>query len=103
MSKRHRIAPAHIPSSTYRVQLNRQFTFSQAAETVDYLDDLGVTDLYCSPFLMARPGSMHGYDITRHCSLNPEIGTREEFDKLSEELRERRMGWVQDIVPNHMA
>jgi (1->4)-alpha-D-glucan 1-alpha-D-glucosylmutase len=102
MPKRHRLAPAHIPTSTYRVQLNREFTFEQATELVDYLNDIGISDLYASPFLMARPGSMHGYDITSHARLNPEIGTREEFNRLSDALRQHNMGLIADVVPNHM-
>src|SRR3954454_19586870 len=78
MARRYRIAPARIPASTYRVQLNHRFTFSQAADIADYLHDLGVGSLYASPFLMAHPDSLHGYDITRHCRLNPEIGSRED-------------------------
>ena len=102
MARRYRIAPAHVPASTYRLQLNLHFTFSQATEIIDYLDELGVTDLYASPFLMARPGSLHGYDITRHDRLNPEIGTRDEFNRMSDTLQEHRMGLIADVVPNHM-
>ena len=82
MARRYRIAPAHLPASTYRVQLNHHFTFNDATAIVDYLRELGITDLYVSPFLMARPGSLHGYDITNHALLNPEIGTRDDFNRL---------------------
>src|SRR5262249_43694747 len=102
MARRHRIAPPHVPCSTYRVQLNAGFNFESAADIVDYLDDIGVTGLYASPFLMARPGSMHGYDITRHGQLNPEIGDREDFNRMSDELGRHRMGLIADVVPNHM-
>ena len=102
MPKRYRIAPAHVPVSTYRVQLNHNFTFAQATELAPYLESLGITCLYTSPFLMARPGSLHGYDITRHTELNPEIGSREDFNRLSDALLQRRMTLLADIVPNHM-
>jgi (1->4)-alpha-D-glucan 1-alpha-D-glucosylmutase len=91
-----------IPRSTYRLQLNRGFTFRDAAEIVPYLHALGVGDLYASPYLQARPGSIHGYDITDHGSLNPEIGTEEEHTRLAGRLREHGMGHLLDIVPNHM-
>ncbi len=94
--------PLHIPSSTYRLQLNRQFTFNDALDLVDYLDALGIGDCYLSPFFMAAPGSTHGYDITNPNRINPEIGTREEFQRLSECLKQRGMGVVADVVPNHM-
>jgi len=93
---------AHIPRATYRLQLNQNFTFAQAAELVPYLAALGVSHVYCSPYLRARAGSMHGYDIIDHNSLNPEIGSREDFEHFVAVLRAHGMGQVLDIVPNHM-
>ncbi|HWY21332.1 MAG TPA: malto-oligosyltrehalose synthase [Candidatus Acidoferrum sp.] len=92
-----------IPLATYRLQLNRDFTFAQATAIVPYLSALGVSHCYISPCLKARPGSMHGYDIVDHNSLNPEIGTREEFDGFVSALHQHGMGLILDIVPNHMA
>ena len=92
----------HVPSSTYRIQFNAGFTFRDATRIVPYLARLGIGDLYASPYLQARPGSLHGYDIVDHGSLNREIGTEEEHARLSEALREHGMGQLLDIVPNHM-
>ncbi len=100
-AKRHPGA-GRVPVSTYRLQLNHSFTFRDAAGVVPYLAELGVSDLYASPYLQARPGSMHGYDITNHESLNPEIGTEEEHARMTSLLREHGMGHLLDIVPNHM-
>src|SRR5580693_6500339 len=94
--------PIYTPAATYRVQFNRAFTFEQARCIAGYLDALGITDLYASPFLMARPGSIHGYDITDHSRFNPEIGDRDSFLRLSNELQRRGMGLILDVVPNHM-
>ena len=91
-----------IPRATYRLQLNRDFTFVQATAIVPYLATLGVSHCYISPFLKARPGSMHGYDIVDHNSLNPEIGSLTEFDRFVTTLHECGMGLIADIVPNHM-
>jgi (1->4)-alpha-D-glucan 1-alpha-D-glucosylmutase len=91
-----------MPRATYRLQLNRDFTFVQATAIVPYLATLGVSHCYISPFLKARPGSMHGYDIVDHNSLNPEIGSLEEFDRFVTTLHECGMGLIADIVPNHM-
>lgn len=102
MANQVREQPFHIPSSTYRLQLNRHFTFRQAIELVDYLCSIGIGDCYLSPFLMAAEGSMHGYDITNPSRINPEIGSREELAHLSESLRMRGMGILADVVPNHM-
>ena len=102
MNRRASLEPAYVPGSTYRLQLNLRFTFTQAAAVVAYLDDLGITDCYTSPFLMAHPGSMHGYDVTDHTRFNPEIGSEEQFTEFAERLKQRGMGLVVDVVPNHM-
>ena len=91
-----------LPLATYRLQLNREFTFNQARAIVPYLARLGVSHVYASPILKARPGSMHGYDVTDHTQLNPELGTREEFDALVAALHEHGLDLVVDIVPNHL-
>src|SRR6266550_160288 len=91
-----------IPSSTYRLQFNRWFTFAQAREIVPYLDALGVSDAYASPYFQARPESLHGYDITDHNKLNAAIGSRAEYDAWIADLHARGMGQVLDFVPNHM-
>lgn len=93
---------ARIPDSTYRLQFNRFFKFLDARDIIHYLHDLGISDIYASPYLGAKKGSMHGYDIVDHNVLNPEIGTTEEFDEFTTECRKYGMGQILDIVPNHM-
>lgn len=93
---------ARIPRATYRIQLNKEFRFADATRIVPYIAALGVSHLYCSPIYAARPGSMHGYDITDHSTLNPELGTRADFDTLVTALHEHDMGMIVDIVPNHL-
>ena len=83
--------------------MNRDFGFPAARDAVGYLHDLGVTDAYLSPIFKAREGSTHGYDVVDHGEVNPELGTRGEMEAFAGALRERSMGWLQDIVPNHMA
>src|SRR5438477_1638816 len=91
-----------IPTCTYRLQFNRQFTFAQAREIVPYLHALGVSDAYASPYFQARAESLHGYEITDHNKLNATIGSREEYDAWVTELHAHQMGQVLDFVPNHM-
>jgi (1->4)-alpha-D-glucan 1-alpha-D-glucosylmutase len=91
-----------IPTSTYRVQFNRQFTFAQARSLVPYLHALGLGDCYASPYFQARAESLHGYDITDHNKLNEAIGSREDYDAWIAELHAHGMGQVLDFVPNHM-
>jgi len=91
-----------IPLATYRLQLNSGCTFEDVARLVPYLDALGITDLYASSYLAARPGSRHGYDIVDHQTLNPEIGSPETYERMVSVLRERSMGHILDVVPNHM-
>ena len=91
-----------IPTCTYRLQFNRWFTFAQAREIVAYLDALGVSDVYASPYFQASPDSLHGYDIADHNKLNAAIGSRADFDAWVEQLQAHGMGQVLDFVPNHV-
>src|ERR1700731_1500349 len=91
-----------IPTATYRLQLNRKFTFNQASEIIPYLASLGISDIYSSPFYRSRPDSPHGYDVTNHNELNPAIGTLEDFAGFTARLKEQGMGHITDFVPNHM-
>ena len=95
-------AQALIPRATYRVQLHRDFTLDDAAAIVPYLARLGISHLYCSPLLRARPGSRHGYDVVDHREINPELGGRAALQRLAAALHTQGMGLILDIAPNHM-
>ncbi|MBD2091627.1 malto-oligosyltrehalose synthase [Microcoleus sp. FACHB-1515] len=92
-----------IPTATYRLQFHSGFPFGAAQEIIDYIADLGISDVYASPIFKARSGSTHGYDVVDPNQLNPELGTSEDFTALMEAVQGRSLGWLQDIVPNHMA
>ncbi len=92
-----------VPIATYRIQFSPSFGFRSAKEVVPYLAELGISDVYASPIFKARKGSPHGYDVVDPNRLSPELGTQAEFDEVIESVKARRMGWLQDIVPNHMA
>ena len=94
--------PPAIPSSTYRLQFNASFTFADATAIVDYLDALGVSHCYASSYLKAVPGSTHGYDVADPTQLNPEIGDERSLLRWVAALRDRGMGHILDVVPNHM-
>lgn len=91
-----------VPRATYRLQLHAGFGFAAAAAIVPYLAELGVSHVYASPFLKARPGSTHGYDIVDHGALNPELGNEAEFERFVAALRTAHLGLILDFVPNHM-
>lgn len=91
------------PSSTYRLQFHAGFTFKQLQDILDYLHDLGISTIYASPIFKAAPGSQHGYDVTDPHQINPSIGTVEELRAIHQQLQQKQMTWLQDIVPNHMA
>jgi (1->4)-alpha-D-glucan 1-alpha-D-glucosylmutase len=95
-------ARRRFPESTYRLQFHADFTFRDAEALAPYLDDLGVTDCYASPYLKSRPGSKHGYDISEHRVLNPHIGAEKDYDAFVAALHRRGLGQVLDVVPNHM-
>src|SRR6266481_3996866 len=90
------------PLSTYRLQFHAGFLFEHARRMVGYLHALGISHVYSSPILKARAGSQHGYDITDHNQLNPEVGSYEQLQDLVRELKNYGMGQVLDFVPNHM-
>jgi len=92
-----------VPIATYRLQFNHAFTFKDALRIIPYLAELGISHIYASPIFKAKKGSLHGYDIADHNMLNDEIGSYTDFENLIAKVNEYRMGWVQDIVPNHMA
>jgi (1->4)-alpha-D-glucan 1-alpha-D-glucosylmutase len=94
--------PPAIPIATYRLQLTADFGFEQAAEIVPYLNALGITHLYASPFMRSRKGSTHGYDIVDHTRLNPELGGEAGFGRLSRALKLHDLGLILDFVPNHV-
>jgi (1->4)-alpha-D-glucan 1-alpha-D-glucosylmutase len=92
-----------IPAASYRVQFNPSFGFREAKKIVPYLAELGISDLYASPIFKARTGSLHGYDVVDPNQLNPQLGNKSHFGQLMMALKTHGMGWLQDIVPNHMA
>lgn len=92
-----------IPSSTYRIQFHHGFTFKHLLSIAAYLEELGITAVYSSPILASVKGSEHGYDGIDPTSINPEIGTIDEFRQVATDLQNRGIGWIQDIVPNHLA
>jgi (1->4)-alpha-D-glucan 1-alpha-D-glucosylmutase len=100
---RHPARGRPAPTATYRLQLSPGFTFADAEDTVDHLWALGVSHVYLSPVLQAAPGSTHGYDTVDHTRVSAELGGAEGLRRLVARLRERGLGAVADIVPNHMA
>ncbi|MBW8869568.1 MAG: malto-oligosyltrehalose synthase, partial [Acidobacteriales bacterium] len=94
---------ARVPHSTYRLQLHAGFTFDDAIAIAPYLKSLGVSHVYCSPYLQAAPGSKHGYDVVDHQCINTELGGEEAHQRFCDRLAELGLGQILDIVPNHMA
>ena len=90
------------PVSTYRLQLNRDFPFDRASAILPYLARLGITHVYCSPFLTARSGSSHGYDVVDYTGINPELGGDASFERFCATLTAEGLGLILDFVPNHM-
>ncbi len=89
--------------STYRVQLSPDFGFREAAGLVPYLSRLGISHMYCSPYLQASSGSTHGYDVVDHSKVSEQLGGAEAHSALCSALRAANMGHIVDVVPNHMA
>ncbi|HEX2956063.1 MAG TPA: malto-oligosyltrehalose synthase [Chitinispirillaceae bacterium] len=92
-----------IPDATYRLQFNAEFTFEDAENRLEYLKHLGISHIYASPILKSRNGSMHGYDIVDYNVISERTGGMSGFERLTDKVKQLDMGWIQDIVPNHMA
>lgn len=90
------------PVSTYRIQFQKSFSFRDFENIIEYLKRLGVSTIYASPVFESTSASVHGYDVLNPHSTNPEIGTKQQLANISTQLKENDMGWLQDIVPNHM-
>jgi len=91
-----------VPRATYRLQFHKGFGFAAAAALAPYLARLGISHVYASPYLKARPGSPHGYDIVDHRQLNPELGGVPDFRAMTAAFRQHGLGQILDFVPNHM-
>ena len=91
-----------MPRATYRLQFNKDFGFADAAALAPYLAGLGISHIYASPYLRARPGSTHGYDIVSHTELNPELGTAETYAHMVAAFKAHGLSQILDFVPNHM-
>jgi len=97
------LAHVYAPTSVYRLQFNRDFTFKKATEVVPQLAEMGIGAVYCSPYFESLPGSGHGYDITNPNKINPELGSRVDYDLFCESLKRHGLGHIVDVVPNHMS
>lgn len=69
-------------------------------EKLDYLKELGVTAIWCSPFYDS-PNDDNGYDIRDYQKIMQEFGTMEDFDRLLDEIHKRDMKLIVDLVVNH--
>jgi (1->4)-alpha-D-glucan 1-alpha-D-glucosylmutase len=94
--------PPAIPLATYRLQLTADFNFDAATAIVPYLEALGISHVYASPFTTARKGSTHGYDVVDHTRLNPDLGGEAGFERFSAALKQHDLGLILDFVPNHV-
>jgi malto-oligosyltrehalose synthase/4-alpha-glucanotransferase len=91
------------PIATYRIQFHKDFNFEDFEKIISYLQKLGVRTIYASPILASTSGSIHGYDGIDPEKVNPEIEAEDEFKRIVQLLNANGIGWLQDIVPNHMA
>lgn len=69
-------------------------------EKLDYLKDLGVDAIWCSP-IYDSPNDDNGYDIRNYLKIMDEFGNMEDFDKLLEGVHSRGMKLIMDLVINH--
>jgi (1->4)-alpha-D-glucan 1-alpha-D-glucosylmutase len=92
----------YVPASTYRLQLHAGFPFGAAVDVSEFLARLGAGACYTSPYFTAMPGSTHGYDVSDHNTINPELGGGEGHRHFTATLASLGLGHIVDFVPNHM-
>ena len=68
---------------------------------LDYLTDLGVTCLWLTPIFPSS--SHHGYDPSAHNSIEPRLGTEEDWQTLVTEVHQRGIKIILDYVANHIS
>ena len=98
----HHDRPRYVPSSTYRLQVHGAFPLTAARDVIPYLARLGIGGVYTSPYFTASPGSTHGYDVSNHNEINPEVGGREAHEAFVGAVAGHGLLHVVDFVPNHM-
>lgn len=69
-------------------------------ENLNYLEGLGVETIWFNPFFNSPQGD-HGYDVSDFRSVDPVYGTMRDFDELLNEIHNRNMKIVLDLVLNH--
>ncbi len=93
-----------VPLATYRIQIHAGFGFDDTAAIADYLQALGVSATsILRPSLQAGKGSTHGYDVLNHHQVSKELGGPEGHARLCQSLGKNHLGYILDIVPNHMS
>ncbi len=102
-SYRERCSDMPEPICAYRFQFTPDDDFARATSLVPYLKQLGVSHLYMSPIAEAVPGSQHGYDVVDPTRIRAELGGEEGFAELIRTLDFNGIGWIVDIVPNHVS
>jgi (1->4)-alpha-D-glucan 1-alpha-D-glucosylmutase len=91
------------PRATYRVQLREDFNFDDATTIVPYLEALGVSHVYCSPYMQAAEHSPHGYDVVNPTRVSDALGGGEGLRRLDTALTNAGLGQLLDVVPNHVS
>ena len=69
-------------------------------KNLDYIKSVGYEAIWCSPFFKS-PQQDFGYDVSDYCDIAPEYGTLEDAQQLMDEVHQRGMKIVFDMVMNH--
>lgn len=92
-----------IPTSSYRLQLSRNFDFQKAIKVLGFLKELGIEMVYTSPYFEVVTNSHNPYMIVTPLKIAKELGGEEGFALFCKECQRLSLLHMMDIVPNHMA
>lgn len=90
-------------SSIYRLQFTEKFNFQDALRLLPYLHKLGVEGIYACPIYKIVRGSKNQYMIVSPSQINKSLGSDEDFKQFVEEIYNKEMHLILDVVPNHLA
>ena len=90
---------ADFPRIAPKPALHGNGTLAGITAQLDYIAGLGVNCLWLSPIFPSP--SYHGYDATDFFSINPRLGTLEDFGTLVDQAHTRGLRVLLEFVPNH--
>ncbi|GAA5215265.1 alpha-amylase family glycosyl hydrolase [Corallincola platygyrae] len=76
--------------------------FNGLTSRLDYIQSLGVKGIWLMPMMQSQDRD-HGYAVTDYRKVEPDYGTKEDFQRFLKEAHARGIGVIIDYLINHSA